>query len=58
MMDFVILVAAFVVAQLLTMVIAFAVILNKRVLKWYYKKSMKMIEGITEAMVELEDKEL
>ena len=59
MMDFVILVAAFVVANLLCVSIAFAVMFNKKVVKWYYKKVLNLMKDMEEIAGEvLEAEEL
>ena len=52
MMDFVLLVAAIVVSNLLTTGIALAVVCNKKVMKKYMKWCTKMAEEITEELLD------
>ena len=46
MLEFFMLVGAIVVAQVITAAISVAVVLNKHVLNWYFKKCMKMFTEI------------
>ena len=55
MMNFVILVAAFVTANLLVATIAMMVFTNKKVLKWYYKKIFSLMNSMNEMVEELEE---
>lgn len=55
MMNFVILVAAFVTANLLVAAIAMMVFTNKKVLKWYYKKIFSLMNSMNEMVEELEE---
>lgn len=55
MMNFVILVAAFVTANLLVAAIAMMVLTNKKVLKWYYKKIFSLMNSMNEMVEELEE---
>lgn len=55
MMNFVILVAAFVTANLLVATIAMIVFTNKKVLKWYYKKIFSLMNSMNEMVEELEE---
>lgn len=43
MLEIIVFVAAFVVAQLLAAFAMVAILLNKRVLKWYYKKCVEIM---------------
>lgn len=58
MMDFVILVLAFVTAYVLLSIMAFGFIFTKPAMKWFTKKYMKMVneiaEEITDEMLEEE----
>lgn len=54
MLTFITLVAAFVVAQILTAVIAFAVMRNKSFMKWFYKWVYDYMNMTAEVVEEIE----
>ena len=54
MLNFVMLVGAFVLANLITVCLAYAIMLNKTLMKWlskkFYKMTMEFVEEINEEM--------
>lgn len=52
MMDFVILVLAFVTAYVLLSIMAFALLLTKPAMKWFTKKYMKLVEEISDEITD------
>lgn len=53
MYEFMLVVGAIVVAQLVIVAIGMAVFMNKRFIKWYTHKAMEMTRDITSEMVDL-----
>lgn len=55
MLNFVMLVAAFVTGSLISMVIAYAVSMKLMTSKWFVQKLYKASEGMTKMMFEIDD---
>ena len=53
MYEFMLVVGAIVVAQLVIVAIGMAVFMNKRFMKWYTQKAVEMTREITSEMVDL-----